>query len=141
MYFWRDDLLFEDLQRSRVPEKDFLRYYLATSAVYVISMWVLDASTVPVTVWDHLEYGMILFFLIGGTSLAFKCYGPRKYFVERLVALSFPLMVKMLLLGIAAGTGMALLHWDTPAASAALSLVLQCWFYHRLIRHMVAFTE
>lgn len=102
MYYWRTDLLTEDLRTNKVSEKDKCLYYILTSVLIILAMWSLEAGDQPVTMLVHLNYVLELILTTGGLWYVFKAYRPKSLFVERAVAISFPLTIKVLLLTILA---------------------------------------
>ena len=44
MYFWRTDLLIEDLKQNRVTYADFKNYYLVSSILILLSFFALSQA-------------------------------------------------------------------------------------------------
>ena len=44
MYFWRTDLLIEDLKQNRVTQADFKNYYLVCSILILLSFFALSQA-------------------------------------------------------------------------------------------------
>jgi drug/metabolite transporter (DMT)-like permease len=105
MYFWQTNKLIDDLKNNRLTQTHFKNYYLGSAILMLIGIFILNIS--PET---NLRYGLAEFIcqvgvLITAVNAIYKANGGEKGtdFLNRLVALYFPITIKMSVLGIAVG--------------------------------------
>lgn len=144
MYFWRDDLLFNELQANTVSEREKVKYFILNMLVLELAMWVIATDPGPIALVDHLDYLSSCLLVIFGTLFAFKKYSPPDRFVERFLCLSVPILIRLLAVSMPIMVIFELLVYakkipETMPFNLFISLVINFWFYFRLIRHMEKF--
>ncbi len=137
MYFWKADALQSDLKDNAVPEKDKALYYVLTYAFIVLAMWSVDVDKEALSLFDHINYFMMVLFLALGTVYAFRKYSPADKFIERFICLSFPLMIRMLTYSILIAIPFEVMgEMEVIPKSfpffVILTNVMNVWFYGRL---------
>ncbi len=98
MYFWRVDLLIQDLRNNRVSSEDKFKYYLLTAVCYELSLWPLLFDSSPVTLLNHIEVALSVLLTGAGICYAHKKYGPGEHFIEQVICLGWPIMLRALVL-------------------------------------------
>ncbi len=144
MYFWKTQLLAEDLKKNSINETDLKNYYMGTTVLTTIcsSLALLQPpDNMPASVTESL---VTLFITILGINAAFKANGggTGTRFIEKSVLLFFPLMIKVMVVGLVvgmvigvlemAGTSKFQLEWGTTISIIAIEAL----FYWRLVTHI-----
>lgn len=144
MYYWKTHLLVDAIKRGTLQDNDYKNYYLATSILAVLAMYLAMAESREDWLAMTAEGIGVLAVTIFGINAAFTANGGAlgARFVEKAVSISFPLLVKFALGAIGAGivigiwqglgAGECLTEW----ASAVVMVLLQAAFYWRLTVHV-----
>lgn len=146
MYLWKTNQLAEDLKNNQVDENEFFQYVLLSSILmFLIIESYAYSEPNPVTQFSMWKSGFMFLVTIFGTYYCYKINseGDNQKFVERLVALNVPLLIKfviwMLLAGVVLGilNGMVFqleefLDYSIPVTEALASLLI----YWRLYVHI-----
>lgn len=100
MYFWRTLQLVKDLRTEALGEADFKNYYLATSILVSICFYIALIEPRENMFALGLEAVGTALITILGINAAFKANGGSDgvRFVEKAIAISFPLLMKVLVL-------------------------------------------
>ena len=156
MYFWKTNLLVEELAKGPLEENILKNYYLATSILLSIAFY-LASITPPENLYLlTVETIGVLIVTIVGLNAAFAANGGNSgtRFLEKIVAISFPLLIRMTAAAIALGllwvffcvalevrifhklqlewVSSILFEWGT----SILIIVIQVVFYQRLVTHV-----
>jgi hypothetical protein len=144
MYIWKTSLLAEDLRSNLVDETSFKNYYLASSLLTAICFYLTilqPNQNFPALATEALG---TLTVTILGINAAFAANGGAGgvRFIERIISLAFPLLIKVFLAGMGVGLiagilevlGMTKpqLEWGTAVSAIAIQVV----FYLRLVTHI-----
>lgn len=144
MYFWKTSLLSEDLRSDLIDEASFKNYYLASSLLTAACFYL--AILQPNQNFSALATEALgtLIVTILGINAAFAANGGASgaRFIERIISLAFPLLIKVFIAGIGVGLiagifeilGMTklLVEWGTAVSAIAIQVA----FYLRLVTHI-----
>lgn len=105
MYIWKTDKLVEDLRQSPLAEIELKNYYVSTSVLTTIAIYLgfmEPREDMLALAAEAIGGAMITFF---GINAAFKANGGvgGSRFIEKAVSISFPLLVKVLVAGLVFG--------------------------------------
>jgi|SRR6185369_4228841 len=145
MYLWKTRLLAEDLKQNSINETSFKNYYMGTSVLTTICYYLATLQPPENMLASATESLVTLIITIVGINAAFKANGGGTgiRFIEKTVSLSFPLLIKVCVAGLAvgviigildiiAGIGKFQLDWGTSISVMAIEVV----FYWRLVTHI-----
>lgn len=144
MYFWKTSLLVEDLKRSSLGENDFKNYYLATAIFTSACLYLAMLQPRENILALVLEAIGTLVVTVLGLNAAFRANGgpTGSRFVEKAVAISFPLLSKVFVAGFASGllfvvsaafdVSQPQLEWVGATAIVAIQVI----FFQRLVVHV-----
>ncbi|HEY9826673.1 MAG TPA: hypothetical protein V6D19_14605 [Stenomitos sp.] len=144
MYFWKTQLLAEDVKKKTINEASFKNYYMGTSVLTTICFY-LAMLQPPENMRAWATESLItLIITIVGINVAFKANGGGSghRFIEKAVIFSFPLLIKVIVAGLIigvvigalemAGTSKFQLEWGTTISIIVIEVV----FYWRLVTHI-----
>lgn len=144
MYFWKTRLLAEHLKQNLLAEDHFKNYYLASTIFNVVFMYVAMLLSRENMLLLIVEAFAVLIVTVLGIKVAFKANGGvlGTRFMEKVVSLSFPLLIKTLVVSVVVGVAIGLgalsgvertyLEW----ANAISVVAIQILFYWRLTTHI-----
>lgn len=144
MYFWKTHQLVSDLTMGSLKERDLKNYYLATSFLISVAYYAALLGPRENLYALAVEAIGVLAVMIVGLNVAFTANGGASgtRFLEKIIAISFPLLVKFLIAGFVLGILVVLLEvagLDTGQVEWVLSIstiVLQVAFFSRLVTHV-----
>ena len=144
MYFWKTHLLVEALKKKTIEPSELKNYYLFSSLFYSACYYI--ALLAPATNLAALavEAIGILTITVFGLNMAFKANGGSNgaNFLEKIVSLSFPLVIKVFVSGIALGFLLAILktlgfsNLQTEWLTSISIIFIQAVFFWRLAFHI-----
>lgn len=98
MYFWNSTQLIKDLTNNQVSQADFKNYYVASSVLVLLSIFLL--SQLPTEDW---KMGLSVFLLNSGLLMSwmnaiFNANGGNQGqdFLNRIIALYLPISIKLI---------------------------------------------
>lgn len=155
MYFWRIELLKDELRQGPLGQRAAFGYTLATLLLYTISidlpgLWSADAE--PTTLLDWVAYAAIMLLVGVGTYAAYRANGGQtgSDFVSRYFALGWALTIRLcvlllvpaLLLVFAMFAVIPLIRPDSEFSDSAIGGIalaagigFEAFYYWRLVRH------
>ena len=156
MFFWRIELLKDQLHEGPLGQRASFAYVVATVLLYTASttvpgLW--NAEPDPATGLDWLTYGLTVFLVGGGTCLAYRANGGQagSDFASRYFALGWVLLIRLIVLMLvpamvlmlAVGAGLGFIHTESERADtffswtgAAVGIAFEAFFYWRLVHHL-----
>lgn len=145
MYFWKTKELALQLKENSVSETDQMKYLLSTTIIGLLGFELSSPSTVsPLSLSDYmplLKFFLVLSITLMGFYETFKtnkANGGSNY-LSRIVCLSLPIILKMILISLIYGFFVGLLVINPNRASflfQALEVFLQIFFFWRLNTHL-----
>ncbi|RUO73404.1 hypothetical protein [Idiomarina ramblicola] len=143
MYFWNIDALKRDFLQERFSQTQAFYYLVLMLVLFTLPIGVLGDNT---TVWDKASLWAELALVVFGTTAAYKSNGGRdgRQFLERYVALSWVLFIRLLplviLLGIIASIFREIFIGDAGYSFTgydfAAVVLIGFFYYWRLSHHM-----
>jgi len=144
MYFWKTDKLVEELKNHSLNSGNFKNYYLAASILTLIGYY-LARLQMPTNMSAYaIEAIGTIGATIFGLNFAFKSNGGQSgnNFLDRAVSISFPLLIKTVVVGLALGFVQVFLEVNGFEKAVfewlnSISIILiQIVFYWRLSIHL-----
>ncbi|MGA9699331.1 hypothetical protein ACVBEE_03350 [Acinetobacter sp. ANC 3781] len=104
MYFWRTDLLIEDLKQNRVTYADFKNYYLVSSILILLSFFALSQAETEDLKISLASLIINIGLLITWINAIFMANGGENghAFLNRFIALYLPITIKITVFAIVA---------------------------------------
>ena len=104
MYFWRTDLLIEDLKQNRVTQADFKNYYLVSSILILLSFFALSQAETEDMKISLASLIINIGLLVTWINAIFMANGGEKghAFLNRFIALYLPITIKITVFAIVA---------------------------------------
>lgn len=144
MYYWKTHLLVADLAKGPLEETTLKNYYLATSVLLLISYYLAMIAAHENYYALALEAVAAIFATVVGLNAAFTANGGTSgtRFLDKVVAISFPLLIKVaaasfavgLIFGVLDALEMSKLYVDW--LSSISFIVIQVIFFLRLVAHV-----
>lgn len=139
MYFWKTDLLIEDLRAGAVSEIEKCKYLIASWVLLEVAMLAVETDRTDLQAVDYLVYGVQFISIVAGLLFAFKKHGAGPNFVERVVCFTTPLSARMMVVIIPPLFSLALLlelalisQLIHDVAYFTTLTLISVWFYLRL---------
>lgn len=134
MYHWNTKALFEQLKGNTLSEKDKMKYYLATSLLFVI------ATSAGDTGWVDRIHDLIYFVVtLLGIIYCFKLNDGKGSFVEKSICLGWPIGIKTMVVAVLLLLPLTWLEKSTDLSETATGIIeivaiafVQIGFYLRL---------
>jgi hypothetical protein len=147
VYYWKTGQLASEIKNTGLEEATKKNYYLATTIVTLASIFVISVSSQKNLIFATLEFTAIILVSIIGIKITFTTNKGNSGidYVGRMVALSFPLLIKLILFGIIFGLTIGFyagfskntaLSNFLPWASSLVAVVIQIWYFWRLNIHL-----
>lgn len=144
MYIWNTGKLVAELKKNSLTEENFKNYYLATSILYLIGFYAATLSPPNSLSALTLEAIGSIGITIFGLNLAFNANKGNDgvCFLSRIASISFPLLIKLLIISIFLGILLVVLEELSVTQTTSewvyscSTLLLQLWFFWRLIIHI-----
>lgn len=140
MYFWKTDILVNKVKSLSIDERAMKSYYLATSVLSVIGLYIsmLGCTSATATLIECIG-GLLL--TIIGINYAFNANGGSTgtRFLEKIIVISFPLMVKLFVASLIAGFAIGVVYGDQLIGDwieVIFILAAMSVFYWRLAFHI-----
>lgn len=94
MYLWNVNALVKEFQEDRISEREKMKYYLVTSVLMTLG----QQHGLQIGV-NNIVYAVVVFL---GVVLCYKANsnGDNRNFIDRMVCLGFPIMIRLLPIGI-----------------------------------------
>jgi hypothetical protein len=144
VYFWKTGQLASEIKQKGIEENDKKNYYLATTIVTLASMFIVSISAQKKIYVSLLEFACVLIISIIGIKTTFSTNKGNSGvdYIGRMVSLSFPLLIKLILFGFVFGFivgfsaaingNVAFVPWSV----SLFTVVLQIWYFWRLNIHL-----
>ena len=144
MYFWRTGQLASDIKLKGIGEAEKKNYYLAATIVTLASIFILSLSAQKNTYAALLEFVCIITISIIGITITFATNKGNDGidYIGRIVSLSFPLTIKIVLFGFIFGFFAGFFSAITknaaflPWSLSLFTVVIQAWYFWRLNVHL-----
>ncbi|MDL1964271.1 MAG: hypothetical protein LWW98_08070 [Deltaproteobacteria bacterium] len=144
MYFWKTKQLAAFIKDAGLTENIRKNYYLATSILMLISIYLIALSPPKNYYAIIVEAVSALAITIIGIKTTFSANNGEKGsdYVGRMIVLSLPLVIKILVIGFLFGLIVGVYigisgNSDVESwATMILSISLQAWFFWRLNIHL-----
>lgn len=144
MYFWKTDALVSELKQGSLSEENFKNYYLATSILTLIGYYLARLELPTNMSAFALEAIGSIGVAIFGLNIIFNANGGNSgsYFLNKTMSISFPLLMKTVIAGLALGVLQALckiygVEKDAIEWLNSISIIfIQIVFYWRLSVHI-----
>jgi ABC-type antimicrobial peptide transport system permease subunit len=144
MYFWKTKLLVDDLRNNSIEAKSLKNYYLASSIILTVGFYLSSIQPRENLAALATEAIATIALTILGLNAAFNANGGSVgvSFLNKVVSISFPLLIKVLVAGVAlsiglgvvdgAGASHAIREWVQSIGTTAITAVM----YWRLAVHI-----
>jgi len=147
MYFWKTALLAKDIKENLLSDNDWKKYYLASAIFVSLCMYFLRVSppdeTLIVLVEAILVIGIIIFGVQATYNTNLAGDGSNSNYVQRMVALSFPISLKIFALAILFGVILGVSNEIAPIEQSvqvyvysAFGVVAEALIFWRLNVHL-----
>lgn len=145
MYFWKTGKLASDIKTVGIEEAVKMSYYLATTIITLIMSMLVIALSPQKDIYSALvECISLIIISILGIKITFASNKGNLGidYIGRVVALSFPLSIKMLFFGFIFGFVLGLyveMSKNTafmPWATSLSTVIIQMWYFWRLNIHL-----
>ena len=143
MYFWNTNELSQNIKSNKLSDNDWKNYYLAAAILGMLAMYGTALTPRENTMALLVEVILMLGIVIFGISITFKTHKTNDKnvasYISKMVALSFPLTIKFLvlnvgfglILGVAQATN-AFAPLDSEWLYPAISVTIQALMFWRL---------
>ena len=149
MYFWNTNELSQNIKISKLSDNDWKNYYLAMSIVGMLGLYLTALSPRENTMALLVEAISMIGILIFGISITFKTHKTNDKnvasYISKMVALSFPISIKFLVLSFGFGFILAAAQatntfatLDSEWSITAMLPAWQVWLFWRLDIHLQA---
>ncbi len=100
MYFWKVNALVEDLKNQRVSQRQKMYYYLADTVLAFIAIYTGSLVASKPNVLTAIEFLLGLSITVTGVLLCYEAnrQGDDAEFIDRMVCLSWPIMVRLIVI-------------------------------------------
>ncbi len=145
MYIWKTSSLAADIKNGVVGGREWKNYYLAVSIFITLSMYLAALAPREHLVAVLVEAIAVVGILIFGVSITYQTNkGDRGVdYISRMTALSFPILVKLLVVGLLFGVLIGIvgevasfsefvMEWFMVAFSVAIQVI----FFWRINVHL-----
>lgn len=137
MYFWKVNALAEDLKNRRVTQRQKMQYYLANTLLYLSSVYITGLIAVKPNLLTGINILLGLAITAGGILLCYKAnsQGDDEEFIDRMVCLSWPISMRMIVVLIPIYIASALIFAGNTSqpelniADVAITVVYSIYFY------------
>lgn len=144
MYFWNTNLLVDNLKKGLIESKDIKNYYVAGALLYYASYYIALLSPPKEFSYLALEASSMSIITIFGINAVFNANGGSsgKNFLDKVVSISCPLLVKILVFSMVLGSTIGILRFygiccfETKWFSSVLGVFIQAAFFWRLVVHV-----
>ena len=133
MYHWNIADLVEDFRNNEVSEKDKFNYYVATSLMVALVSSAFLGSSETSTTLDYFSDFCELLITYFGIQYVYQINAGQGSFIERVICISWPLMLKFIVYSIIAYIPVAILGagtqlHPTPAGKSFLDFLMNAVF-------------
>ena len=144
MYFWKTSYLVKELKENSLTESNLKNYYLVTSILTLVSFYLMalepPTNVLIITVESIAGIGVTIF----GLNYVFNANGRNsgKRFLDRVISISLPLLIKVLVAGLILGFLQAALEdYDVEKNQiewlfSFSAIIVQIAFFWRLAVHV-----
>ncbi len=141
MYFWKTHLLAKELKEKSISEDAFKNYYIATSIVFALAYYIALLEPLQNLFALAIEATGVVIVTILGLNAAFQANGGSSgvSFLNRVVSMSFPLSIKVVVFGIILGLFFSVVglsksqeEWITAISGIAIQAV----FFWRIVVYL-----
>ena len=137
MYFWKVNALVEDLKNRRVSQRQKMHYYLALTLLSLIYVYITGLIAVKPNLLTGINILLGLSITAGGILLCYKAnsQGDDEEFIDRIVCLSWPISVRMIVILIPVYIASAVIFANNSSqpelniADVAITVVYSVYFY------------
>ena len=112
MYFWKTKLLVDDLRNNSMEANSLKNYYLASSLLLTVGFYLSSIQPRENLAALATEAIATIALTILGLNAAFHANGGSVgvNFLNKVVSISFPLLIKVLVAGLALGVGLGIME-------------------------------
>jgi hypothetical protein len=143
MYFWKTEKLTTELKADALTEHAKKNYYIGTSAITLIGIYLAIISGTTNVSMTLLEGLLVLTVTVLGINLTFKTNQGKDY-ITRMVVLSFPLFIKIytaaivagLIIGVLTAMNTSPIEPFTPLLTLSIGVGVQLIYFWRLNTHL-----
>lgn len=144
MFFWNTKQLATIIKQEGLSEHIRMNYYLATSIFSALSIYMTVLIPRNNTYAVLVEAASILLILIFGIKITFSSNKGKdgSDYVGRMIALSFPLLIKALVIGLVFGVIIGIYSGYTGNKNVndwpitISTIAIQAWYFWRLNLHI-----
>lgn len=147
MYFWKTASLAKDIKENKLSDNDCKQYYLAGAIFVSLSMYFLRVSppgeAMIILIEAILAIGIMIFGVQATYNTNLASDGSNSNYVQRMVALSFPLSIKIFVLviffGVVLGVVNELASIETSVQTyiySAFGVLVEVLIFWRLNSHL-----
>lgn len=144
MHFWKTDQLASLIKQNGLTETMKMHYYLGTSIITTIGLYGMALSSERNLLTGLIEAAVLLLITIFGIKITFKANQGEKGsdYVGRVVALSFPLMIKIIAMSCIFGIPVGVITEVSEnkiipeVMLTVFAIAIQLWFFWRLTVHL-----
>lgn len=138
MYIWKTENLAADIKNNAVGQSEWKKYYLAGSLFMTIAMYLVALAPRENLTATLVEAVAVVGILIFGVSVTYQSNkgDAGVDYVARMIALTFPIMIKLILVsfivGVIAGFLGEILSLSEEVFMAASGPIIQAIFFWRI---------
>ncbi|MES2823480.1 MAG: hypothetical protein V4732_07755 [Pseudomonadota bacterium] len=138
MYIWKTENLATDIKNNAVGQSEWKKYYLAGSLFMTVAMYLVALAPRENITATLVEAVVVVGILIFGVSVTYQSNkgDAGVDYVARMIALTFPIMIKLILasfiLGVIAGFLGEILSLSEEVFTAASGPIIQAIFFWRI---------
>ena len=144
MYFWKTKLLVDELQNNSIGEKSLKNYYVATSILVTVGYYLAFLDPRENVLALAVEAVATIVVTIIGLNAALNANGGPSGvgFLNKIVSISFPLLIKVLGAGFALGIVLVVMEssganqTDVEWVQSIASIAIQIVMFWRLVVHI-----
>jgi hypothetical protein len=147
MYFWKTGNLAQDIKEDSISDQGWMKYFLAWMLISTFSQYLMSLTPYEDTNAMVGEMIGIIGVIIFGVSITFKTNlsgsGTAQNYFSRAVALSLPIMIKLLILSIGVGVILGIIEEslsvpviNNPWVMCAFALILETLYFWRINVHL-----
>lgn len=131
MYFWKTEVLADDIKNNNVSDKDWMKYFLAWTLFSTLVPYLVSVSPYEDMSVMLAEMLVIVGVVIFGVSITFKTNlqgsGTAQNYFSRTVALSLPIVIKLFSFSLLFGFVLGIVGESFSLSSAASEWVLSAF--------------
>ena len=129
MYFWKTQKLVDKIKEGNLTEKEQKNYYLATSIIGIAFLYMAVAGGTHDGIATLTECILLIFITILGINITFasNCGNEGVNYDSRLVMLSLPIIIKVVLISFIGGALVGVLVGVASDKNGELNMQYMQW--------------